>query len=91
MVLDFFSIFIYLLIVLILCFIIKTYFKTVDIKKKGIKTIFILNEKFYSERNKLNMNYEKSKLVNDFNDSIFNRILVIVNELLSVQKIILDK
>lgn len=91
MVLDLFSIFIYLLIVLILYFIAKTYFETIGIRKKGVKTILILNGKFYFARNKLNMNYEKSKLAIDINDSIFNRLIVIINELLSVQKIILDK
>lgn len=91
MVFDWFGVIIFFIVFLVLICILKVSFDYHLIKKKGYMDYDLLLEKYDLERNKNHLNTQKVKLINDFNDSILERLSFIIKELISFQNLIFGK
>ena len=88
---DFFSLLIYLFIVVSVAFVVKAYLDTQTIKENTYKNYLLLQEQFVLEKSKSKVNIEKLQLADNLYGLLFKRLFKITKEFLLLQKLIFDK
>lgn len=88
---DFFSIVIYLILIVIIGFVVKAIFGIYDIKKTEYENFVDLLENFDAAKDKSKDIHEKLTLSESFYQSFFQRLFKINKELLLIQKLIFEK
>lgn len=87
---DLFTGFIFLSVLVIICYGVKVIFEIFRSKKIAFKTYSALCD-YYSTENLIFLkNKEKLQLIDDFHKILFNRLFKITSDLLLVQKLIFE-
>jgi len=84
-----FTIIIYLLILIFTCFIVKVYTDFITISKKAKQEYDILQGDLIVEEKKHKIYSQNIILIDNLNESLFNRIIEIAKRLIFIQKFLL--
>ena len=81
---------IYLVVLVLIFFIVKTVFVTISLKKMAYKTYGVLQENISQEHFKFQNNSEKMLLAEDLYKTLFYRFFKITRDIISMQKLIFE-
>lgn len=88
---DFFSILIYLLLVVLIYFSLKVFLDTRVMKQNAIKKYLLIEDQLKFEKENTKINIEKIQLSDSLSDSVIKRLFIITREILLLQKMIMQK